>query len=699
MMMLKRIAAAAACALLLVSSASAQLIGSGHVMGNGTASPATPTDSPLIQVLNQSGSGLGSGVSALLAAPAQVSGGLIPMTGTLTPGDCVSIASGPKLIDAGGACTVGGGGGTVSSATIGQLGVYAASGNTISGRSIMFNPVDFGAIGNGSTDDTAAWQSLCSAVSTAGSGWIWSPPGKTYLINSATTSLSQTEVCGLTAVTGVRVDMNGSRFLSSMTSQFVFGGSATNGDTITITFASLTGAFTPQAAPIPVTTGMTTTQMATNMAAEINSVSTLAANNIAATSTGNVLNITRHGSTPVLWNIALSPTCDCSGITITGAATETVTQSQAYVFYLHGAVGTEINDLQGVSLSGWSDANSNRGIYWISCATNGVSGGVGCDGAHFNRVNLSGGVAGVTMNRTPGVCGGLQCWGSRNVHIDGYCNLMGYCIQNQFDGINTDFIVHTSDVGRSSIIYNVWGVNGTIYAAKDVYAAQLNDMEVTAYGHGGGGNGDDISQNSTRQVWLKYINRNSNFYGQSFLRISHQQADPSNADIPTIVGDVHVNFNVMLNGNPSTSIMFNNAYKGTSTNPLNGDVAGDLDEMIEISGNIDGNFSGSSFAQSAFCLNSSQSAFSCSGYSGLGTGVYWMHNLYGVDVSAVIGKNTTVTFDNWISASAPPPSQDSGATNANLGYRPPVYFNGLTLQNVSCSGSAIVVSHGAVTAC
>ena len=53
--------------------------------------------------------------------------------GTLINGDCVSIDSNGNLIDAGGACTIGGGGGTVSSASKGQPAFYGASGTVVSG--------------------------------------------------------------------------------------------------------------------------------------------------------------------------------------------------------------------------------------------------------------------------------------------------------------------------------------------------------------------------------------------------------------------------------------------------------------------------------------------------------------------------------------------------------------------------------------
>lgn len=55
------------------------------------------------------------------------------VSGTLTNGHCVSIDGNMNLVDAGGACTTGGGGGTVSAGSINQLGVYASTGTTISG--------------------------------------------------------------------------------------------------------------------------------------------------------------------------------------------------------------------------------------------------------------------------------------------------------------------------------------------------------------------------------------------------------------------------------------------------------------------------------------------------------------------------------------------------------------------------------------
>src|SRR5271157_1019586 len=61
-------------------------------------------------------------------------GSVASSTGTLISGHCVSIGSNLDLIDAGGACTTGGGGGTVNAGTAGQLAYYGTSTNVVSGN-------------------------------------------------------------------------------------------------------------------------------------------------------------------------------------------------------------------------------------------------------------------------------------------------------------------------------------------------------------------------------------------------------------------------------------------------------------------------------------------------------------------------------------------------------------------------------------
>src|SRR6185312_8985277 len=115
------IAVAISCALFAMP-ASAQLIGSGHVLGNGTSSPAAPTDVPLSAVFNQAGSGIvRSG-----------SGGVLTYSGTLTNGHCPTFNSG-NIIDSGAPCSTGTGSGTVAAGQTNQLSSYASNGTTVTG--------------------------------------------------------------------------------------------------------------------------------------------------------------------------------------------------------------------------------------------------------------------------------------------------------------------------------------------------------------------------------------------------------------------------------------------------------------------------------------------------------------------------------------------------------------------------------------
>lgn len=136
---------AAILAALCVSSAEAQTIKSGHVLGNGTASERTPTDTSLFSVMGQSGSGLGPGIAAALGTAIGSIGAPIISGGALISGHCPQISgSGASitLIDSGAGCGGGGGGsGTVATGTINDLGYYAAGGTTISPLTTIVNGV------------------------------------------------------------------------------------------------------------------------------------------------------------------------------------------------------------------------------------------------------------------------------------------------------------------------------------------------------------------------------------------------------------------------------------------------------------------------------------------------------------------------------------------------------------------------------
>ena len=82
------------------------------------------------------------------------------VAGTIANGHCRSTDANGNDIDAGGACTIGGGGGTVTSGTAGQYANYNASGNTVVGN---YFPVPI-AGASGSAQNTTA---NCTASSTS----------------------------------------------------------------------------------------------------------------------------------------------------------------------------------------------------------------------------------------------------------------------------------------------------------------------------------------------------------------------------------------------------------------------------------------------------------------------------------------------------------------------------------------------------
>jgi hypothetical protein len=191
MMRLQRIAAAAACALLLACPASAQLIGSGHVMGNGKNSPAAATDTQLLQVMNQSGSGIASGVGAVLGVSPNTNGGMATLGSTPVNGQCPQFNSAGSFISI--VCPTGGGGGsgTVNAGTKGQFAAYNASTNAVVGipGCVPFETFG-GSIANsttpaGRTANSAAENSLIAAFPSGG-GCIAYGPG-TYSFDAGFT--------------------------------------------------------------------------------------------------------------------------------------------------------------------------------------------------------------------------------------------------------------------------------------------------------------------------------------------------------------------------------------------------------------------------------------------------------------------------------------------------------------------------------
>lgn len=616
---------------------------------------------------------------------------------------CLGLTSAGAVVPVSGAC--GSGTGNVNgsgSSTVGDLpSINNATTTAIVDSKIptsslpQFNPLTYGAVGNGSTDDTAAWQSMCSAVQTAGGGWIVSPQGKTYLVNSATTSLLQTAFCPLNGVNGVRVDMNGSKFTSDMTAQFTVGGTATASDTLNVTFVSLlpSAAFSPQTVTVTVTASESTSAMASAIASGINGNSTLSSNSIAATSNGSVVNITPTGAL-VTWNIACSTSnFNCSGLSVTGSKTETLTPTIVYGFELENAQNVEINDLQGTSYSGYGDSNRDIGMRWVFCTNGGnASPAFGCSNLTVNRFNLSGGIGGVEITRTLGT----GAW-SYNIKANGYCQYMGYCFDNQADGINSDFTITTQDVGRSYIGYNVSSIKGTIYSTKsNRIAAYLDDVLVSAYGYGAAVD-TDLSYDHTTGVDINYHNRLSDEYGEAFFALSHQQGDPTNSNIATQINNVHFNVDISWNNNTTTTFFEDSTFKGTSGDSSAGDISGNQELGIVFTGVVQG----PSEQVGEACLASAASENACTGFSGLTTAIYSLRDLVTPGVAWYVGTGTILVAENF-SDEYSGFSWDSGYPSAQTSFIGFVSQNGTTYEPTSCSGSpdsSFKVSYGMITAC
>jgi Right handed beta helix region len=152
-------------ALGIAPTSAQQTIGSGHVLGNGTSAARTPTDTALHAIMGQSGSGLGAGVSTALGNPTNGLGGVstwltkpsnaalsalpstalaVTRTGVAAAGDSPPV----NFVASGSACSLNAGAGDVGSQ------VPTSDGKCWLAAPVVLNPMDFGAAGNGSTDDS-----------------------------------------------------------------------------------------------------------------------------------------------------------------------------------------------------------------------------------------------------------------------------------------------------------------------------------------------------------------------------------------------------------------------------------------------------------------------------------------------------------------------------------------------------------------
>lgn len=114
-------------------------------------------------------------------------------SGVLTSGHCVSIDANANLVDAGGACTTGGGGGTVNSGTAGQIAYYGTSSTIVSGNPNLTISTGALTVGlAGSVQGTVKIAGVTSgtttlAVAAAASGTLTLPSATDTLVGKATT--------------------------------------------------------------------------------------------------------------------------------------------------------------------------------------------------------------------------------------------------------------------------------------------------------------------------------------------------------------------------------------------------------------------------------------------------------------------------------------------------------------------------------
>lgn len=114
-------------------------------------------------------------------------------SGVLTSGHCVSIDANLNFIDAGGACTTGGGGGTVNAATAGQIAYYGTSSTIVSGNpnlTISTGALTVGLAGSvqGTVKIAGATSGTTTiAVAAAASGTLTLPSATDTLVGKTTT--------------------------------------------------------------------------------------------------------------------------------------------------------------------------------------------------------------------------------------------------------------------------------------------------------------------------------------------------------------------------------------------------------------------------------------------------------------------------------------------------------------------------------
>lgn len=193
----------------------------------------------------------------------------------------------------------------------------------------------------------------------------------------------------------------GVQALAGNSSVVTLGGTATNGDTVTLTF---TGSFpgSPQSQAITITAAETTTQMATAMAAAINGNSAIFNNAFVATpvlSQANQLTFLWPGTATTGFSIVITSN-------VTGSATETVTVSST------GATGNDniaigyqaLNGAYTLSTGFANIAIGSSALANVSTGNGNVALGIGSGGAISTGLQnvLAGNASGAALTTSQG---------------------------------------------------------------------------------------------------------------------------------------------------------------------------------------------------------------------------------------------------------------------------------------------------------
>lgn len=127
--------------------------------------------------------------------------------GAFINGNCRSTDANFNEVDAGGPCTVSGGGGTVTAGARGQIAAYNAAGSTVVGIPAQCTPIEtFGGAGNNSTVNDTPFDNLVAAFGANG-GCIGFAPG-IYAFSSARTITYPTTVPYVVSIKGSGQDLS-----------------------------------------------------------------------------------------------------------------------------------------------------------------------------------------------------------------------------------------------------------------------------------------------------------------------------------------------------------------------------------------------------------------------------------------------------------------------------------------------------------